>query len=362
MCAIALVTAGCREVVVGLPPTIASSKYLEFHTDVDASVICMDDFLAREDAFIERTAMLLGVEPPSRTIHYVWDPSPDQSEWPCPPLADCYVEASNAELSAVMSRHVRHHHELVHAVEILALGDGHVGLKEGVAEYLGSLDHTLLLPDDFPAAVKEALAAPGPDDYMLAMQFVGWIFEHHGADKYRALRAKMPVDAKLEVFAEVFAAEFGRPFDDALEEMQDEVIYGQDVFAGCTEGEVRELEWTAAELLETTVDGECGDPWFYGTGFVAGRPGFTGVYAVEVPEAGRYALTVGAAGDGPTPVHGLLGACSFELLGSGVGSFGGQRGEGVLQAGRHVLGVGYPQGPEARGAATVKLEYLGPPP
>ncbi|WP_169042646.1 hypothetical protein, partial [Bacillus velezensis] len=109
-------------------------------------------------------------------------------------------------------------------------------------------------------------------------------------------------------------------------------------------------------------EGECGDPWFFGTGFVAGQQGFTGLYAIEVPEAGRYALTVGAVGDGPVPLRGLLGACSFEMLGSGEGSFGGQRREGVLQAGRHVLGIGYPQGPEARGAATVKLEYLGPPP
>jgi hypothetical protein len=203
--------------------------------------------------------------------------------------------------------------------------------------------------------------APDPSAYRLALQFVGWIFEHHGADKYRALRAKMPKDAKLEEFATVFAAEFGQSLDDALEAMTGEVIYGRDLFEGCAEGEVREIEWTREGLIETAIEGECGDPWFYGTGFVAGQQGFLGVYAVEVPEAGRYALTVGAVGDGTMPLRGLLGPCSFEMFGSGVGSFGGQRGEGVLQAGRHALWIGFPQGPEARGEATVKLEYLGPP-
>jgi len=63
--AMVLAASGCGDLVV--PPIIASSEYIAYHTDVDASVICMDDLLAQEDRFIERTAALLGVDPPPHT-------------------------------------------------------------------------------------------------------------------------------------------------------------------------------------------------------------------------------------------------------------------------------------------------------
>src|SRR5690606_25968652 len=89
LCALLLALAGCNQ-DFELPPLVASSKYIAYRTDADASVICMEDLLAREDRFIERTASLLGVDPPSSAIDFVWDPVQDGSEpWACGPgIAD----------------------------------------------------------------------------------------------------------------------------------------------------------------------------------------------------------------------------------------------------------------------------------
>ncbi|WAS96197.1 hypothetical protein [Nannocystis punicea] len=359
LAAASLMLGGCHA-GPDMPPTVASSKYIEYHTDADASVLCMDDMLEREDRFIERTAELLGVVPPTKPVHYVWDPVQDGSEaWACSSGTDCY-KLHDDDLSMVVSRRASYHHELVHAVEAQALGQGHRLLVEGTAEYLGSLQSSAVLPADFPAAFAAAFSVSDDGDYRVALHFVGSIFARHGAAKYRALRERVPADADLTRFAAEFEAEFGQPLADALAEMSGEVVYGQDLFRGCGEGETRVLEWTDEGVVDAAIEGECGDPFFYGTGFVRGEQGFVGLYAVEVAEAGTYALTVGGVADGPAPLRGLLVGCSFDMLGSGVASLGGRTGEGVLQAGRYVLSIGFPQGPQARGSASVRLERVGP--
>lgn len=360
-----LAIAGCGR-DFELPPLVASSEYIAYHTDADASVICVDDFLVREDRFIERTATLLGVDPPLNKIDFVWNPVVDGSEpWACPPEgADCYMHREEDDLSVVVSRSRSNHHEVVHAVEIQALGDGgNRTLQEGLAEYLGTRSTTAFDLGDFPGAFKAMIAeGPRPSDYRLAMHFVGSIFVRHGAAGYRALRAKMPAKVGVEKFAEVFEMEYGQSLDDALVEMSGQQVYAIDLFDGCGDGEARELDWTAEGLIETTLEGSCGDPWFVGTGFVDGREGFYGLYVVEVPEGGYYELTVGGVAGDSALVRAFLSACSFAMIESQVPSFGGATGKGLLQPGRHMLQITFPPGPQARGEATIRLELVAPPP
>jgi hypothetical protein len=233
--AVVLAFAGCVE-EFELPPAIARSKYIVYHTAADASTICMDDLLAREDRFIERTATLLGVDPPADTIRFVWDPEQDESElWTaCDWSLACYLHPSEGGPSIVLSQSPTQHHELVHAVDAQGLGtDVHRTLVEGLAEYLGSLQTSFFSAGYFPAAFKSMLEeSPVPSDYRLAMHFVGSVFALHGAEKYKELRAKVPQNAGQDEFAAAFEAVYGRPFDDALEQMSGERVYGIDEFSG----------------------------------------------------------------------------------------------------------------------------------
>lgn len=357
-CAILLALTGCGG-DFELPPQFASSEYIVYHTNVDASVICMDDLLAREDRFIEHTAALLGVEVPSHPIDFVWDPINDGSEpWACPEGAPaCHFSREGDDLSVIVSEGLAQPHELVHAIEIQALGHGHPTLSEGLAEYLGA---PRAVPSEatFPELFKAMLAKSAePANYSLAMFFVGSIFARHGATKYRELHARMPASATLERFAEVFEAVYGQSLDDALREMSGGTVEGLLPFPGCAEGEAREIPWTSEGLLDAVIEGSCGDPWFAGGGFSDGKAGFRGYYIIEVPKPGYYDLTVTGG-----PLVGIVAGCSFALLQSAVGSKNGQTGRNLLEPGRHTLAIAFPPGPEARGEAKVRLAYVGPPP
>lgn len=355
------VLAGCND-AFELPPEVAASEYVVYHTDADASAICLEDLLARQDRFIERTAMRLGVEPPPEPVHFVWDLVQDGSEpWACNDNVNCYKHRTEEKLSVVVSQSPINHHELVHAVDAQTLGTQvHRTLEEGLAEYLGSLQTTRFAPGVFPAAFKAMLAeSPIPSDYGLAMHFVGSVFARHGVERFLELREAMPEDARPEEFAGVFASVYGQSLDDALDEMSGEQVYAIDDFAGCDDAP--ELAWSADGLLDAELTGACGDRWFFGPGFVEGRMGFLGFYVIEVAEAGDYELTVGPAADGLQPFRGVLTACSFDLLGSQALSLAGRTGRGTLQPGRHTLGIAFPPQSEARGRARVRLEYVGPP-
>lgn len=359
--AIALALAGCGG-DFELPPEIASSTYLVYHTDVDASVICMDDLLAREDQFIERTATMIGVKPPSEPIHFVWDLDQDGKEpWACDGNTNCFKLLADDGRSVVVSNSPTNHHELVHAIDAQALGtDVHRTLVEGLAEYLGSLRTSGFDPGQFPAAFTAMLdRAPVPSDYALAMHFVGSIFALHGAAKYRELRATTPPGARAAEFSATFESVYRLGFDATLEQIGAERLNAVDRFPGCDDG--IDLSWTGEGLLEATIHAACGDPWFFGAGLVAGRVGFFGYYVVDVPQPGEYALTVGPAADAPAPLRGFLSGCSFDLLDSQALSLSGETDSGPLKSGKHVLLVAYPPRAEARGAAQVRLEYVGPP-
>ncbi len=366
LCAILILAAGCADDVEKLPPLVASSKYIDYHTDANASVICMDDLLAREDRFIEQTAATLGVEVPTGTIHYVWEPVRDFRDpkpWACKSLGDCYRYRENENYGLIVSSNVSNHHELVHTVEIPALGQsGYQTLGEGLAEYLGSSKSSEPAQVGFPEAFK-AMVARGPQsvDYRLALHFVGSLFSRHGAEKYRELRVKMPGNAGLEQFAAAFEIVYGQALDDALDEMGDDVR-AVDQPAGCVEGEGREISWTSAESIETTIESSCGDGAFFGGGFADGRPGFGALFVIEVPKAGYYDLTIRGVGGESGQFQGSLTTCSLGMPGGSVASAAGATGRGLLYPGKHTLLIGFPSGPEARGEATLRLEYIEPPP
>lgn len=358
--AIALVFGGCN-VEFSLPPEVAESKYIAYHTDADPSAICMADLLAREDRFIEGTAALLGVEPPTESIHFVWDLEQTGKEpWACRGNVNCYKDLAEEELSVVVSQSPTNHHEIVHAIDAQALGTKvHPTLAEGLAEYLGSLQTSAFESGAFPGAFKSMLARSSvPDDYALAMHFVGSILALHGAEKFKELRARVPASAGVEEFAAAFESVYGQALDSALAQMSAERVFAVDPFPGCDEGP--ELSWADEGLLDTTLAGACGDPWFFGAGIVEGRMGFFGYYVVEVPRAGQYELTVGAATGAPAPLRGVLAGCSFELVGSQLVSLNGKTSSAPLQAGRHTLLVAFPPQSVARGEAAVRLAYVGP--
>lgn len=349
----------------GLPPILASSKYIDYSTYADASVICMDDFLAREDRFIERTAAALGVEVPTGRIRYISGPLQalgDPSTWACETTTACYWYEMDQDFGVILSMGISHHHELVHAVEVPALGaDGHRILAEGLADYLGSSKTSAPVLEAFPERFK-AMAAESakPGDYRLAMHFVGSLISRHGAGKYRALRAAMPGDGGLTALAAAFRKVYGEALDDALVDMSAEPIVGLDRPEGCVDGEGEEIAWKAPGLLEATLMGECGDGMFVGGGFVDGHPGFATVFVVHVLEAGVYELTVSRPGAVSEQPAATLGACPDAEFGGIVSSKDGLTGTGLLYPGRYVLSVGFPQAPEARGEATVKLKLRSP--
>jgi hypothetical protein len=344
---------GCAE--QSLPPLVASSKYIDYHTDADPSVLCMDDFLAREDRFVEEVAEMLGVDVPTGRISFVWNPYMESGEsWACKHSVDCYRYDEGQGTGLIVSRNVWNRHELVHAVEIPALGaEGSKVLGEGLAEYLGSGKSTAGVVDGFPAAF-EAMVEDGEVDYLLAQHFVGALFLRDGAEKYRAFRQALSASAGAQQFSSTFEAIYGRAWSEALAEMN-EPVHGLVQPLGCGDG--NELEWTADGILDTTIASQCGDGSFFGPGTVHGRPAFEATFIVQIAEAGAYDFTVRGAG-----VEGILNACSFEIKSQSIGSNGGQTIQGLLYPGEHVLLLRFPAADEPRGEASVTIEYVGPPP
>ncbi|MDC0716546.1 hypothetical protein [Nannocystis bainbridge] len=346
-------SAGCAG--EDLPPLVASGRFIDFHTDADASLLCMDDFLAREERFVAAVAGAVGVGVPTGRIRYVWDAFAASGEpWACERSRDCYRYDESRDSGLIVSRTVVNRHELVHAVEVPALGQaGSKVLGEGLAEHLGSGTSTAGVVAGFPAAF-EAMVERGELDYLLAQHFVGSIVARDGAAKYRAFRVALPGDARLPQFVEVFESIYGRSWGEALAAM-DEPIYGLNRPLGCGEGEP--LAWDAEGSIDRSVVSQCGDGTFFGPGLVDGQPAFEATFVVEVARAGLHDFTIEGAG-----VEGVLQACASATMSQSLGSHGGQTIRGSLEAGEHVLLLRFPADDGLRGEAKLRLAFVGPPP
>lgn len=344
-----------------LPAIVASSKYIDYSTTADASVLCMTDRLAREDQFIVDIAAYLDVDPPSGRVRYIWVAGSDfgiPATWPCEDSMHCYWYREEQDTGIILSAGFTNYHELVHAVDIPALGSAHRTLVEGLAEYLGTANTTDSVLPDFPAQFKAMLGKSAqPSDYRLAMHFVGSLLAHHGVEKYKRLRVEIPEDGRLEEFASAFASVYGMTLDSALAEMSGTPVTGTWVPEGCLDG-VEQVSWTSAGIVETTLRGQCGDSHFVGAGFVDARPGFGKVFAIDVPAEGGYQLTITSPGGSAAGVQ-VQGCPELKSQGS-ISASNGPGTLGILYPGRHEVAVGFPQAPEPRGEVQFKLELIAP--
>ncbi len=345
-----------------LPPIAVSSKYIDYSSTGDTSRLCLDDTLARADRFIEASAAYLEVEPPSGRIRHVQVTGVEfgnKATYPCDGTFACYQYYESEDLGLVQAMTPVHQHELAHAVDIPVLGRGHSTLVEGLASYLSASN--FVTHDDvteFPARFKAMVArAPKPDDYNLAMQFVGsLLLRPGGLADYKRLREAMPNDSGLDEFAEVFAEVYGTSLDTALAEMH-EPVSGRYIPDGCPGNEaidIPHITWNSEGIAEATLHGQCGDPLFLtvptGTGYSL---------TIDVPKAGTYKQTV--TGPGAAQVQVDLLSCP-EL--GGYPGYGGPAGKfvDVWRPGRHRLMVGYPPGTDATAELQFRLEYDGPSP
>ena len=357
----AYLSACTEEAAWELPEIVASSRYIDYGTWADTSAVCMDAKLRQWDQFIEQTADFLGVEPPSERIRYTWVPKQFDApgRWGCSGTAlGCYLGIEEGLFIFVHSPEILH--ELVHAVELPALGGAHPVLVEGMAEFLSTTTNTLVALDDFAeeflALLESTERLAGRDDYRLAMHFVGSLVNSDGIVKYREFREALPRDGRLDEFASTYEAVFGEDLFGALEAMSSQPVTGLQVPSGCVEDPSLEtISLTESGSLEAPLAGACGDPHFYGFGFEHPAPGFDKQFVLEVDVEGSYALTVQGPHVDTGPLVVQLESCpGTEFVYMWVEA--GDVGLGTLGAGRHSLRVYYPPRPEPVGEAEISLK------
>lgn len=336
---------------------VVESEYIEYDTPADDSMLCMDDHLRILDTFIEETAASLGVAPPTGKIGYTWIPSriTTVEDRPCddgPKRRDCVVGTDDPV--HVYTELLEDYHLLVHAVSRAAVGPSHPLLEEGLARYLGDGGDDNYKPD-FPAGFKAMLGrGPVPDYAPYALHYVGSLLEVHGVEKFKELMRRMPVAGDVVDLAQAHLAVYGEELDAALAGM-DVPIRGQLEFP--CEGET--LAWTGGADLDVTLRGECGDGYFYGAGSVEGYPAFYKNFILDVPTPGVYEMRVEATGDAAVPA--VAGAYGCAGQGDIIGAESGSPSSGRLEAGRHLLILGFPQVAEPKGEARLQLVYGGLP-
>lgn len=348
-----------------LPEVRARSRYIEYATWADDAALCMDWTLARMDEFLEETAAYLEVDPPAPgSVRYVWVPEELQTEdvWGCrnatPGFPDgCYRSMDEGGL--IYTEQVPHPHELVHAVDIAALGAPHVLLAEGLAEHLGSSTrHADGLPGF--AAGFEALVRGGerPRDYTLPMHFVGALLDEGGVDAFKQLRAAVPGDASWDEFAAAYQDVYGEPLPAALARMETRTVVGR--LAPPCAGE--ELAWTDPVALTATLRGRCGDPGFVGAGGVDGTPAFRKSFVLDIAEAGYYRIVLTGLDPGldpGTPVAALSGCAGVDSELVVATAQGGSLGR--LEPGAHQLTVAFTRA-DGEERYDLALEYAPLPP
>lgn len=343
-----------------LPRVAAESEYIEYGTWADDTSLCMDDVLARLDRYIEDTADFLGVEPPMERIRYTWVPDSlqDADTWGCSEPSALGCHRRHAGKSFILANRFDSTHELAHAVDIAALGQTHRVLEEGLAMYLGNVYSTAEIISDFPPEFRAMLDRGGLPDYILSLHFVGSVIERDGVDKFKELRAQVPIGAGFADFAAVYLDVYGQDLDEALVEMTAPIHTRLQVPALC-QGEP--TPWVGGPDLEIKLRGHCGDGFFYGGGLVEGLPGFFKTFTIDVPVSGLYEMSVTGAGAVPDQIAGYLNNCPGVEPGL-LTSLRGFSSKGLLHPGRHQVEVHFPHAAEPVGELTLTLRYEDPPP
>lgn len=361
LAALALALAcGHEELPFTVPGAVEASRYVEYGTWADDTAVCMGPALARLDDHVEATAEFMAVSLPTSKIRYTWVPPELEGEdtWFCTgsPQA-CHIGHNGR--SYIFTTVLEQFHEVVHAVDYQALGEGHRVLTEGIAVYLGRDESykTERFLKNFPAAFRDVVESDGPIDYERSLHFVGSILERDGVEKFKELRARVPVDADYAAFAAAYLAVYGQDLDAALAEMTTPIRPWFAEYDPCV-GEP--IPWGAGPELEVKLRGRCGDGSFFGGGLVDDDPGFSKVFTIDIPAAGMYTMSVTGNTSNGKQLIGELSSCS-DTEGSGVRSVWGSPGTGTLRPGRHRLAVGFPHAAEPAGELDLSLRYVAAP-
>jgi hypothetical protein len=345
-----------------LPERVVEGEHVDYYTWADDSAWCVDSLVSAMDAYVGEVADALEVAAPEQVIRYVWVPAPLRSPdtWMCDRgdlSIGCYDLFDRGGMIHGGGYFMRH--ELVHAVSVPALDPGSRVLEEGLAEYMSSSLDTEAVRAEFPEAFRAMVErGPLPDDYRLAMHFVGHLLERWGLDEYKRLRTRLEWDASYEELAAAFGEVYGEDLDEVLVEMERTAIVGRGPRA-CS-GDEEELVWEGQDL-EVVLTGACGEPDFVGPGRVEGQPEFFKDFVVEVPAAGIYEAYLDAGDVPPESAQVSLGGCPGVASGYLSGRAGGG-GVALLGAGRHLLQASFPPNVERRGEMTLIVRYLSPPP
>lgn len=287
------------------PRVVASSKYVDYATSADTSFVCMQNVLADWDKFIDDTADYLEVGTPAKGILYRWMPQGASftQKLPCKSLqiASACTRQDSPEYDAVIYDSQlepdNSYHELVHAVEIAISKRTHPLLKEGMAEYLSDPYTTSSVLIEFPEEFTLMLErSPHPDNYTIAMHFVGSLLEHGGVDKFKKFRSLIPVDGKIKDFSDSYQQIYHEDFLNALVEMSDAPIAGRGTLWGCR-GETP-LEWSSDGVLKQKLEADCGDANLYGGGSSYEDAYYTKVFTLEIASAGIYEFSIEGEGFG----------------------------------------------------------------
>jgi len=342
-----------------LPVAVASSRYIEYHTWmypdglVDDAVVCMDDKLASMDRFIEFVAETLELDVPATPIHYVWTPRALLSEdtWICPAGAvGCFDSDGPGGRKVVYSTELDLSHELVHAVEIPALGQSHPVFEEGMANYLSTAWSSADILPEFPATLKAGIGPGRHPGGEVSMHFVGALLARSSMAQYVELRSRVGHDDGLYEIAAAYEDVFGASFDEFLEDASTDPVIGLGADPLCVGPPT--LLWESPGSLDTTVSWACGDGKTFGIGET-----FQTTFSLDIQREGHARMTVSSVDDGVEP-NALLDTCP----GGGEGVFNvivaseGHWAPGVLRPGRHVLSVSMQADPAAMGELSLVFE------
>ncbi|MDC0667629.1 hypothetical protein [Nannocystis radixulma] len=361
--AVLLVTAlACEQEQSRLPTpdVVATSRYIEYSTWADPTLLCMDSQLAAADLFVEKTAAFLHSDPPPvSSIRYIHVPESLQDPartWPCPSsIGACFLREGRVldDRSAIYSPRPMHWHELVHAVAHHAIGrGGHWVIREGLADYLSQAGSTGAILEDFPQALKDDLEREEPSsDYRMATHFVGSVIERYGIARFKQFVARLDSDDRWEGVSSAYALEFGQDLEAALAEMALAPI----TLKGLFECEGEAIPWTSDGELDVTLTGTCGDPFYVSPGVAEETPGAFKTYVFDVSESAMYEFSLTSSN--PGTVYGMLQNCDFRA--SWWVALDEARSV-PLEPGKHVLSVGFPYGDDMLGELDFRLSRLAP--